>query len=216
MLTQLQRDAIAQAQAGDFSLADAMELDCQERRTFYGYDLIGGIAIGGRLRQLVYGEPITCTDCYGEGGLDCDECVGGELTCSDCDGEGTLECTDCSGKGCDACTNGEKECAECKGTGDVDCQDCAGTGKRDCSGCDGLGERLDSNGGGCLLVDLNGRILADCDNDPDEWDAQVGQVNRTRGWATKVLHEYHNPPKPPATAETSATQGVLIPEVAAA
>src|SRR5690606_20755724 len=101
-------------------------------------------------------------DCFGDGVVDCDECVGGELTCSACDGAGNLECSDCGGKGCSECVGGEKECAECKGAGDVECDDCDGEGKQACATCHGAGEALDGDRwGGLLVVDLNGRVIAE-------------------------------------------------------
>ncbi|MFO3704397.1 hypothetical protein ACI6Q5_05295 [Xanthomonas codiaei] len=61
MMTTMQRDAIARAQRGDWELADAMELACQERMTFNGtYELLFGIWEGGRLRRFAYGE--ACDD----------------------------------------------------------------------------------------------------------------------------------------------------------
>ncbi|PPU60818.1 hypothetical protein XcodCFBP4690_17205 [Xanthomonas codiaei] len=60
-MTTMQRDAIARAQRGDWELADAMELACQERMTFNGtYELLFGIWEGGRLRRFAYGE--ACDD----------------------------------------------------------------------------------------------------------------------------------------------------------
>lgn len=62
MLTTIQRDAISRAQSGDFELADAMELACDERQTFVHrggeYDLLFGIWEGGRLRRLAYGSEL--------------------------------------------------------------------------------------------------------------------------------------------------------------
>ena len=47
MLTQLQRDAMTRAQAGDWSLADAMELLADGRKHYNGNPLIGGVLLGG-------------------------------------------------------------------------------------------------------------------------------------------------------------------------
>lgn len=215
MLTQIQRDAIARAQAGDFALADAMELACPDRRYFRDFELLGGVAIGGRLRQLVYGDQQDCEDCCGTGETTCTACRDGSLTCSECDGEGEVECPDCNGGA--ECTTGKKDCTECKGDGDVDCPDCGGDGTTDCPTCDGSGERvLVEYPDGQLLVDLNNRVLANYADDPEHWYATLAGINRTRKWADKVLAEYHNPPKPKPAPDACATQGVLIPEAAAA
>lgn len=55
MLTKIQRDAMARAQAGDFQLLDAMEMLEPSRQRFNDIPLAGGINVGGRLRLLAYG-----------------------------------------------------------------------------------------------------------------------------------------------------------------
>ena len=86
MLTQQQRDAMARAQAGDWNLADAIELLAEGRSEFRGERLIGGIPQGGRLQLLVYGDDAECSECEG-GEVVCDSC-GHTAECSACDGRG--------------------------------------------------------------------------------------------------------------------------------
>lgn len=54
-LTTIQRVAMVNAQSGDWTLADAMELACPARGEFQGYELLYGIRQGGRLQFFVYG-----------------------------------------------------------------------------------------------------------------------------------------------------------------
>lgn len=95
-MTQIQRDAMQQAQQGNWALADAIELQARlktegERDTDdTSADLLGGGGIG-RLRYLVYGPPnadTACEECEA-GVLVCGEC-GHESKCEDCDGTGTI------------------------------------------------------------------------------------------------------------------------------
>lgn len=105
MLTQLQRDAMSRAQAGDFSLADAIELLHPYHQSFRDEPLVGGIAQGGRLQLLVYGE-----DCV------CDNCDDGQRLCDDCGGCGTTECESCRHVSpCKSCADGKVECDMCSG-----------------------------------------------------------------------------------------------------
>jgi len=62
MMSTIQRDAMSRAQAGDWDLADAIELCC-EGRLHVDYrggrlDLLFGIWEGGRLRRFAYGQAI--------------------------------------------------------------------------------------------------------------------------------------------------------------
>ncbi|MBB5885433.1 hypothetical protein DYQ93_11605 [Xanthomonas sp. LMG 8992] len=70
-LTRIQRDAMRQAQAGNWRLADAMELVCEGRRVFVlpisggmhvTYHLQMGFAVGGRLRLFAYSYARNLTD----------------------------------------------------------------------------------------------------------------------------------------------------------
>lgn len=92
MLTQQQRDAMTRAQAGDFRLADAMELLAPERQQHCGYDLLGGIPQGGRLQLLVYGDRCECEECD-DGEVECEAC-GHVSVCETCGGKATGTITD--------------------------------------------------------------------------------------------------------------------------
>ena len=76
-----------------------------------------------------------CTDCWGEGSIDCSRCFDGR--CMNCVGDGTVKvyvmgqikerrCTYCSGLGkCKTCNGlGEKRCTRCSGSGK--CKLCVG------------------------------------------------------------------------------------------
>lgn len=88
MLTQLQRDAMSRAQAGDWSLADAIELLAEGRSSFHDEPLLGGITQGGRLRMFAYGKGSACSECEGSGVVVCGAC-GHEDECDECDGAGS-------------------------------------------------------------------------------------------------------------------------------
>ncbi len=103
-MTQLQRDALARAKAGDWELADAMEL--VERAKIEaphavvmacgGYEeeasLLYGVVDGNRMRFLAWGDAseTECQTCDGKGETECGEC-GHTEECEDCDGEGTTD-----------------------------------------------------------------------------------------------------------------------------
>lgn len=61
-LTTIQQVAMANAQSGDWTLADAMELACHQRSECRGYDLLYGIRQGGRLKFFAYGTWDTTDD----------------------------------------------------------------------------------------------------------------------------------------------------------
>lgn len=65
-MTQIQRDALTRAKAGDWTLADAIEL---KHRMENDPDICGGYRENERLRLLVEGEISTCCcdDCNGRG-----------------------------------------------------------------------------------------------------------------------------------------------------
>jgi len=75
---------------------------------------------------------VDCPECDG-GIVNCSECNGtgkdseGE-ECSDCSGEGTVQCDNCDG-------SGEKDCPECDGNANVSCTNCGGDGYVDCPEC---------------------------------------------------------------------------------
>ncbi len=81
-LDSMQREAMRRALAGDFELADAMELLSKGRMraghhhsgTWHEHDLQFGIWIGGRLQAFAYGSPLTCYD---------DECTDVDCACDD-------------------------------------------------------------------------------------------------------------------------------------
>ncbi|CAN7345826.1 hypothetical protein LJR168_001979 [Pseudoxanthomonas sp. LjRoot168] len=101
-MTQLQRDALARAKAGEWELADAMELVERSRanhvprtvvdefaaRELDNEDIgaIGGVFANGRMRLIGYGKP-TCNKCQGDGEVECDHC-GHTGDCKECDGTG--------------------------------------------------------------------------------------------------------------------------------
>lgn len=76
-LNTMQREAMKRARAGNFELADAMELLSKGRMraghhyggTWHEHDLQFGIWIGGRLQAFAYGTPV-CS-CYNSDDCDC-------------------------------------------------------------------------------------------------------------------------------------------------
>lgn len=220
MLTQLQRDAIAQAQAGDWLLADAMELLAEERRFFNGATLLGGCRGNSRLRAFIYGHCDSCDECDGEAQLACDECnAEGDFVCPTCDTAGTVICPLCE----QACLAGDAmACGACKSTRQVECTDCHGKGRTTCDECSGGHyECTECNGTGDgdevaeYVTDLNERVIYRADLDEDG-DGPPAYVDFTREQAAKVLHAYHNPPKPvPAARPAAPTQTQLLGDIAA-
>lgn len=101
-MTQLQRDALARAKAGDWELADAMELveraapsttPANVYEALFSRDLdaegvavVFGVLENGRMRYLAYGVPV-CEQCDGTGEHECTAC-GHEGECHACDGSG--------------------------------------------------------------------------------------------------------------------------------
>ncbi len=131
MLTQIQRDAMKRAQAGDFSLADAIEVLHPDRRYFNGERLLGGISQGGRLQYFAYGNNPVCDECK-DGKVECEECDDGDATCASCGHVGP--------------------CKECNGLGKVDCDNCGGSGIVDA----GLPR---DEGDWAYVVSLNGDVI---------------------------------------------------------
>lgn len=77
----------------------------------------------------------TCSECDGEGDLDCNECNGGRISCEQCDGDGRETCSECGGSG-DIQDDGENlTCPDCGGEGELDCGECQGEGEVDCPNC---------------------------------------------------------------------------------
>lgn len=165
-MTQLQRDALARAKAGDWELADAMELverarERAPRAVFAEFiarglndedvAVTGGVFDNGRLRLIGYGNN----------------------TCTDCEGEGTQTCATCKGEG-------EVVCAHCQVAGE--CKACEGGGSTECETCDGQG-----HGDGPLTVftDLNDTLLTEAA------EPSTKAVSRPISWARKTLAAYH-------------------------
>ena len=71
-----------------------------------------------------------CSECGGDGKLDCSECDGGEIYCQECDGNGYIEeyeneygdCSYCDGSGrlkCDECDGNKSEYDDTRGVTDL-------------------------------------------------------------------------------------------------
>lgn len=219
MMTQLQRDAMARAQAGDWLLADAMELLAEGRQWSGNHKLLGGVRGHSRLRFFVYGDHEECDCCNGGGSHDCAECAGiGDFECDTCDADGKVTCTLCeqallSGAepDCATCDNTRKlECADCKGTGRCGCEACE-AGRIECDDCSGSGE---GDSVTRRVADMNGRVVYDETSD-ETGDGPSHWVDFTAAKANEILSRYHNPPKPkpePASVEPlrAGTQSALI------
>src|SRR4051794_5701933 len=51
--------------------------------------------------------------------------------CSDCKGQGTIDCGQCEGTGSTDAMGEDEECPVCEGTGTIECEECNGTGTID-------------------------------------------------------------------------------------
>jgi len=72
----------------------------------------------------------TCTNCDGEGRVECGECdTEGDVECDMCDGTGELEGDE-----------ENEECEYCDGEGERPCNYCDGDGYSECDHCEGTGE----------------------------------------------------------------------------
>lgn len=181
-MTQLQRDALARAKAGDWELADAMELVERSRagnvpravvdefvaRQLDDEDVsvTGGVFDCGRLRFIGYGKN----------------------TCPECEGDGTVTCTACKGEG-------EVVCGVCEVAGD--CKACQGDGSVECDACDGQG-----SGDGPLVVftDLNDTVL------PESGEPPPKAVSRPISWARKILAAYNAEEHPQRDLDKAAAK----------
>ncbi|CAN7329698.1 hypothetical protein LJR143_001655 [Pseudoxanthomonas sp. LjRoot143] len=166
-MTQLQRDALARAKAGDWELADAMELVERSRNGhapravieaaivrglhIEDFTLTGGVFDSGRLRLIGYGNN----------------------TCHECEGEGTVTCTPCKGEG-------EVVCPHCNVAGD--CKVCDGGGSVECETCDGQGC---GDGPLSVFADLNDTPL------PESSEPNPKATTRPISWVRKTLAAYH-------------------------
>lgn len=206
-LTQIQRDAIAKARRGDYSLLDAMELQhrMDEGGAAHGY------LVGGRLRLIAYGDPEDnpCGNCLGEGTVECTAtgCDDGDIDCIDCAGtpDHTIPHVSCGGEGCDdpACIEGEVECTTCRGTGLVTCEECQGDGHVECGNCDGEGDLPPEVFYSLRVENLDGRVLwrEDDPADPDHPTGWEGEVRRD--WAEDILAAYRKELSDAAEAATN-------------
>lgn len=211
MLTQLQRDAMDRAKRGDWSLADAMELLCDERKTFRDSSLLGGVRGHHRLVYFIYGDPHECDECEGSGEVVCNDCGGTALVdCPECNAEGFVTCPDCDGAhdGCDRCDDdGDIQCPKCEGACEVDCKECD-DGKSECDVCNGLCHDPADDGtyDPEYIVDLNGRVLWSRYHDDEVDHESFHSVDFTVDHAKTVMHRYHNPPKPDPTPASPGVQ----------
>lgn len=165
-MTQIQRDAMAAAQRGDWSLADAIEL--QARISDLQFEVIGGYLSGNRLRYIAHGL---------EDREGCVYCDGGTVTCPKCDGEEEVECKACPDEG---------KCSACDDTGAIECPDCIG-GAVDCEQCNGSGDSLPTYDDVVHVETLNGESCWDSESDlpiPD-----FGKFV-DRSWADKITNHY--------------------------
>lgn len=220
MLTQLQRDAMKCAQAGDWSLADAMELLAPGRSVFRDAKLLGGVRGKSRLRMFIYGTHESCDECCGSCELRCEECnAEGDFACVTCDTAGTVTCPLCE----QACLAGEApDCATCSNTRQAECTDCKGKGRTKCEECtDGHYECTECSGSGEgdavveYVADLNERVIYNADDDEDG-DGPPVHADFTREQAEKILHAYHNPPaQVPAVRTGAPTQTSILGDLAA-
>lgn len=220
MLTQLQRDAMTRAQAGDWSLADAMEPLAEGRQWHNGSRLLGGYRGTQRVRMFVYGHRPECEECAGGGTLSCGACDGaGDFACEACDTAGTVVCPLCE----QAClTEPGIACPTCDSTRQVPCTDCNATGREKCAECtagDVECDECDGCGGGeetiDYVLDMNERVIYS-DADDEDGDGPPAYADFTREQAEKILHAYHNPPKPaPAARAAVPTQSTLLGDLAA-
>jgi hypothetical protein len=90
-----------------------------------------------------------CSNCSGEGEVDCDYCDRGEIQCNQCDGTGEVNCSECDGEGRQMGDGEWEDCEYCEGTGNMRCEDCGGDGYLQCDNCDnGKNECWDCSGHG--------------------------------------------------------------------
>lgn len=189
MLTELQRDAIARARAGDFDLLDAMELQhrIDTRQCAVGY------LLGGRLRLLGQADhDLDCGECEG-GRVDCPECEGeGDFDCETCRTRGKVVCLDCDGDGCAACADtGTVRCEECDGKGTHDCIECKACGTVACDECGGAGHLdFDCIDRGRIIVNLDGDVIHDDDHDATDPTLQARTVDAA--WCRQVMAAYES------------------------
>ena len=204
MLTELQRDAIAQARHGNFGLLDAMEL--KHRIDTRQCDV--GFLHGGRLRLLgkVSGSGgLICEECGGDGTNDCPECDGsGKDECGECSARGTLTCTECEGDGCEACDEGRMPCEDCNSTGWVACENCHGKKLVACDNCGGDGSiDYDEMDAERTVRNLDGDVVFSGETcDDDDPTAVMRTVDRH--WADKILRDYHKAKADAAEAANAA------------
>lgn len=206
-LSQIQRDAMAQAQQGRWALADAIEI---EARTDNQGNCAGGYLQGGRLRLIAWldEERSYCQHCEGEGTESCEFCDKGKIDCPDCEGDG--ECRDCGPDSqnqtlrveCTTC-KGSGNCDRCAGDQRVTCKECEGVATVDCSECEGSGRGSFSHDQLIRVEDLNGRAVwreQDGDDQPD-----FGKfVDRT--WAQLGIAQYRSDLARAAAEKSKAAQ----------
>lgn len=201
-LTQIQRDAIAKARRGDYSLLDAIELDHR-----IGHDgALHGYLVGGRLRLIAYGDAIdgSCPHCD-DGKAECTACDNGFVDCATCkeDPDNLVPHEACAGQGCEQCHEGKVNCPDCKGHGDTRCETCLGDEWVDCPECDGTGEGAAEEFENLRITNLDGRVLWREDDPadpphPTNWKGKVG-----RDWTRSILAAYHKELSDAAEAATN-------------
>ena len=78
-----------------------------------------------------------CSECDGDGTVECYNCNDGNEECYNCAGTGEVDYRDYEGQ--------DNECEDCNGTGEVSCSACDGEGNLECSSCDGDGDVSSEN-----------------------------------------------------------------------